>query len=32
MKYLCLVYLDAEHWNACSDQVCMDCVRALDAL
>jgi len=22
MKYLCLVYLDAEHWNACSDQDC----------
>ncbi len=29
MKYLCLVYLDAEHWNACSDQVCMDYVREL---
>lgn len=24
MKYLCLVYLDAEHWNACSDDVCAD--------
>ena len=24
MKYLCLVYLDAEHWNACSDNVCAD--------
>lgn len=22
MKYLCLVYLDAEHWNACPDPVC----------
>ncbi len=22
MKYLCLVYLDAEHWNACSDADC----------
>ena len=22
MKYLCLVYLDAEHWNACSDASC----------
>lgn len=22
MKYLCLVYLDAEHWSACSDDVC----------
>ncbi len=31
MKYLCLVYLDAEHWNACSDQVCMDYVHALQA-
>ena len=24
MKYLCLVYLDAEHWNACSDNICAD--------
>ena len=31
MKYLCLVYLDAEHWSACSDQVCMDHVRELQA-
>ncbi|MEO7151607.1 MAG: YciI family protein [Burkholderiaceae bacterium] len=22
MKYLCLVYLDAEHWHACSDVSC----------
>ena len=22
MKYLCLVYLDAEHWNACDDAEC----------
>ena len=22
MKYLCLVYLDAEHWSACSDAEC----------
>ena len=22
MKYLCLVYLDQEHWNACPDQLC----------
>jgi hypothetical protein len=29
MKYLCLVYLDAEHWSACSDQVCMDYGREL---
>ena len=29
MKYLCLVYLDAEHWSACSDQTCLDYVREL---
>ncbi len=29
MKYLCLVYLDAAHWNACSDQVCADYVQKL---
>jgi hypothetical protein len=22
MKYLCLVYLDDEHWSACADDVC----------
>ena len=22
MKYLCLVYLDAEHWSACKDTEC----------
>ncbi len=22
VKYLCLVYLDAEHWNACPDAEC----------
>lgn len=22
MKYLCLVYLDKEHWSACPDHVC----------
>lgn len=22
MKYLCLVYLDKEHWNACPDREC----------
>lgn len=22
MKYLCLVYLDNEHWNACPDEKC----------
>lgn len=24
MKYLCLVYLDAARWNACSDQACAE--------
>ena len=24
MKYLCLVYLDTEHWDACSDERCAD--------
>jgi hypothetical protein len=23
VKYLCLVYLDAEHWSACSDAECL---------
>lgn len=31
MKYLCLVYLDAENWNACDDQICADYVRQLVA-
>lgn len=31
MKYLCLVYLDAENWNACSDADCADYVRELVA-
>jgi hypothetical protein len=22
MKYLCLVYLDSEHWSACPDAMC----------
>jgi hypothetical protein len=22
VKYLCLVYLDAENWNACKDETC----------
>ncbi len=30
MKYLCLVYLDAAHWDACSDQVCADYVQQLE--
>src|SRR5579885_2473217 len=24
MKYLCLVYLDQEHWSACPDEACAD--------
>ena len=24
MKYLCLIYLDAENWTACSDIVCAE--------
>lgn len=31
MKYLCLVYLDSEHWNACSDMECADYVQQLAA-
>jgi hypothetical protein len=31
MKYLCLVYLDAAHWNSCSDAVCADYVQQLAA-
>lgn len=31
MKYLCLVYLDAEHWNACSDTVCADYAQQVAA-
>lgn len=31
VKYLCLVYLDKEHWNACSDPECADCVQQLVA-
>lgn len=29
MKYLCLVYLDQEHWSACPDPVCADYGRQL---
>lgn len=29
MKYLCLVYLDAAHWNACPDSVCADYAQQL---
>jgi hypothetical protein len=31
VKYLCLVYLDAERWAACSDPECADYVRQLVA-
>jgi len=31
MKYLCLVYLDAERWAACSDPECADYVAQLAA-
>lgn len=29
MKYLCLVYLDAERWAACSDAECADYAQQL---
>ena len=29
MKYLCLVYLNAEHWTACNDPECADYVGQL---
>jgi hypothetical protein len=29
MKYLCLVYLDQEHWSACPDQLCQDFAEQL---
>jgi hypothetical protein len=31
VKYLCLVYLDAAHWSACSDTVCAEYARQLAA-
>jgi hypothetical protein len=31
VKYLCLVYLDAAHWSACSDAECADYVEQLVA-
>ena len=31
MKYLCLVYLAAEHWHACSDQVCAEYAQQVGA-
>jgi hypothetical protein len=29
MKYLCLVYLDKEHWNACPDPCCAAYAQSL---
>jgi hypothetical protein len=29
MKYLCLVYLDKENWNACSDSLCGEYAQEL---
>jgi hypothetical protein len=29
MKYLCLVYLDEKHWDACSDDACAAYARSL---
>ncbi|MBU3076823.1 YciI family protein [Sphingomonas quercus] len=31
MKYLCLVYLDAENWSACPDRQCFDFAAGLAA-
>lgn len=31
MKYLCLVYLNQENWNACNDADCADFVQQLVA-
>ncbi len=29
MKYLCLVNLDTEHWDACSDIICAEYAQQL---
>jgi hypothetical protein len=29
MKYLCLVYLSKEKWNACPDEVCFEAAKGL---
>lgn len=29
MKYLCLVYLDKDNWDACPDECCAEYVREL---
>lgn len=31
MKYLCLIYLDKENWNACPDSCCADFAKKLAA-
>jgi len=31
MKYLCLVYLDEEHWSACPDRECFEFASELAA-
>src|SRR5574337_1801077 len=31
MKYLCLVYLDPEHWSACPDRTCLAFAQSLAA-
>ncbi len=31
MKYLCLVYLDQEHWSACPDTTCFEFAKGLAA-
>lgn len=31
MKYLCLIYLDAEHWNDCDDALCAEHAAQLAA-
>ncbi len=31
MKYLCLVYLDPEHWSACPDKTCFEFAKGLAA-
>ncbi|WHZ09926.1 MAG: YciI family protein [Burkholderiaceae bacterium] len=31
MKYLCLVYLDPEHWSACPDRTCLEFAQGLAA-
>lgn len=31
MKYLCLVYLDQENWDACPDEVCLGYAQQLQS-